>query len=140
MENIKFKEIEHSADIALEVYGLTLDELFTNAMEGLLFLSLDNPASIHEAEKIEKIELIASTYEELMVDFLSEILYMTSEKRLRPVGLKGLKVKNHRLEADIKISGNLEDKDIKQEIKAVTYHELQIKAVGPHKVKIYFDT
>lgn len=135
----KFREIEHSADIAIEVYGKDLSELFENALEGLLFLSLQNREKSEDSRE-KKIELEASSPEELLVDFLNEIIFLINVEDTVPVDGR-VSVKDNKLEAKLEIQKEGTQDNIKQEIKAATYHKLDLKRTGGEfKIEVFFDT
>lgn len=121
-----YEEIEHTADLGIRVYGKTLEELFSNSAWAMMDLVTD--LSEVGEEKALKISIEAEDKESLMVRWLSEILYyITMEK----VVLKGFDVKtigeNH-IEANVKGEDFKEGKHhLTREIKAVTYHNLEIK-------------
>jgi SHS2 domain-containing protein len=141
-EQQKFREIDHSSDIAVEVYGSTLGELFNSAFEGLLFLALDkgNDKSRKKESGKKKIQLEASSPEELLVDFLNEILFLINAENIMIQSGK-VTVKENYLEADLSISRDSAEKYIKQEIKAATYHNLDIiRRRSSFKATVFFDT
>ena len=122
----KYEEIEHTADLAVRVYGKTVEELFQNAAFAMMDLLIDLE-SVKEAKEI-KLVFDAQDKESLIVKWLSEILYYVESEKMV---FKKFKVKfsgeNH-IESDLKGEGfDSKKHDIKREIKAVTYHNLEIK-------------
>ncbi len=73
MTSFRFEEIEHTADLALRVYGRNLKELFANAAYGMFSLM----AELEELEPTIKreISLESLDYEALLIDWLNELLY-----------------------------------------------------------------
>lgn len=140
MYNYKF--IEHTADIAVELEASTIDELFICAADAWKHTLCDDKTIASEESK--KIELQADSLEELLVNFLSEINYLFLTKKWFCVSMSILTV----LQNDtFKVAAELEGSDIanlsiqfKEEIKAVTYHQLKIeKQSGKYTTRIIFD-
>lgn len=70
----RFEEIEHTADIAIRVWGRNLAELFANAAYGMacqLTDAEDVPLTVEVA-----VELEAEDVEMLLVSWLNELLYL----------------------------------------------------------------
>ena len=87
------------------------------------------------------IELEAPDLEQLLVDWLSDLLFLNSAKNLVFGFFKvDLDEKNCKLSA--KVFGekfNLSKHNIGAEIKAVTYHMLEVKKKKPFYVQVLFD-
>ena len=87
------------------------------------------------------IELEAPDLEQLLVDWLSELLFLNSAKNLVFGFFKiDLDEKNKKLTA--KVFGqkfDLSKHKIGAEIKAVTYHMLKVKKKKPYHVQVLFD-
>jgi len=138
-----FKFIDHTADIAIEVSGSTYEELFNAAVEGWKETSIE--PSVETGGLIEKIiKLEEDSPEVLLVSFLQEMNYNFLSKKIFPAEIKGLRIykKDNRLELKCKILfRNISQKDfIKTEIKAVTFHQLDIKKTGNvYRTIIVFD-
>ena len=118
----KFEEIEHTADLALMVYGRDVKELFANAAQGMFALmaepSLEGPACQRE------ISLEAPDYESLLVDWLNELIYLHEVEgetyyQFAIETLSPAKLKAH-------VTGG-STKSKTKAIKAATFHELAIK-------------
>lgn len=128
----KFIFIDHTADIAVKIFGKDLTELFLNAHSALLKVLTDNIKNKSNSSK--QIKLTANSAEELLVDFLSEINFYLSTRNKLAVKINSLKIdlyeNNFYLDCNcefinIKKSGTI----IKLEIKAVTYHNLKIEKI-----------
>lgn len=121
----KWKLLDHTADIRIEVYGETLEELFLNAAEGLSKL-LTGTIKVSDSQ-IEKILALESdSFDNLLVDWLREILFLFNSERfiLRKASLKI--VEDFLLESTL--FGSILDQSLELEdgleIKGVTYHGL----------------
>jgi SHS2 domain-containing protein len=129
-----FLELAHTADWALKVWGPDLARLLTEAAQGMYALM--------EVELSQKqpvvipLEMKADDSESLLVSFLSELLYLGEDQ--------GLAFDRFKLDVqDFKLSGMLYGNLVesqRKEIKAVTYHELEIIHTGDHyEATIVFD-
>jgi SHS2 domain-containing protein len=69
----RFEEIEHTADLAIRVYGRDVKELFANAAYGM-FALMAEPSKETTCER--EVSLEATDYESLLVDWLNELIYL----------------------------------------------------------------
>lgn len=134
-----YEIIEHTADIGVKAYGNTLSEAFSHAAQGMFDIITDT--SQIESKGTYRIELSAETLEELLVDWLGELLFLQGARNL-VFGDFNVTVdeKNSKLSANV--SGEELDSEkhtIGTEIKAVTYHMLEIHREEPFFVKVLFD-
>ncbi len=124
----KWKLLDHPADIRIEVYGKTLEELFLNAAEGLSQLSTGSiKVSGSQIEKTLALE--SDSFDDLLVDWLREILFLFNSERfiLRKASLKiseGISLESKLFGSILDPSLELEDG---LEIKGVTYHGLLLE-------------
>ncbi len=131
--NLKFVEVNHTADIQIIVYGRSLEELFLHAGEGLYHI-IGAQASRQLCEQ-KKIELIEDDLETLLVVYLEELLFLADQK-LMVVNPK-LGINNTTLSGELPLA-ILEKMSI--EVKAVTYHEMKVSyRGGTYQTKITFD-
>jgi SHS2 domain-containing protein len=116
-----FLEIEHSADWQLEVWGPDLLALFEQAGRGMSSLA---GIRLQEGRRqVRSFEIEADDSESLLVGFLSEILFFVENERL------GFDVFHLALDGG-RLTARLEGAAlaaIEKEIKAVTWHGLQIR-------------
>jgi SHS2 domain-containing protein len=134
-----YEIFDHTADIGLIVFGKDLGSLFANAGEG--FFDLITDLSVVRARVERRIELRGEAIERLMVDWLTELLYLhevesllLKEFNVKFVGEDGLKavVRGEPFEEGTHV--------IKTEIKAVTYHQIQVQeGEGEWKARVIFD-
>lgn len=116
-----FEEVDHTADIALKVWGEDFYSLLRQAAWGMYALM---GAVKHRNSEIEQQFFVPQgSLETKLVDFLSEILYLCEDKGYlfdtfeffqRNVGL-GVKAKGFPVNS------------IDRTIKAVTFHNLEVK-------------
>lgn len=118
----KYEVLEHKADLKIRVFGETKKELFESAMLGMF------EAAKYETEAdsrllITKIKISSLDLPSLLVDFLSEILYLTETKKEVYKKLKFQKFSQREIDAEL-IGQKLKRMGV--HIKAVTYHNLNI--------------
>jgi len=123
-----YKFVDHTADIAVEIIGSSLDELFTAGAEAWL-VSVVGELNIEDDDSME-LELSASSKEELLVTFLNELNYLLITKKWICSSIQSIKifddVDSCELSAELKGAKLKDDIQLKQEIKSVTYHQLEI--------------
>ena len=137
-----YKFIDHTADIACEVLGDTLEELFTASVAAWRS-SVVEEATYCERE-IKKFKLKASSKEQLLVDFISEINYYLFTRNWLFNFVLDLEImqKNDTWILSTEIEGMpvSQDVEIKQEIKAITFHQMNIeKRENKYYTLIVFD-
>ena len=130
----KFRHIEHTADIGIELRGGTREELFEAAAEAVAeLLSDENPTR----RETREISLEGADLESLLVDFLNELIFLASERGWL-AGSAGVKLIPGGLRAVLK-GGELPS-GISNEIKAATYHRMNIrKEKGQWLTEVLFD-
>ena len=74
----KYEILEHKADLKIKAFGKTKEELFENGMIGM-FESAKYESRGKEIKR--KIKVSSPDLHSLLVDFLSEILYLTETKK-----------------------------------------------------------
>ena len=124
----KFLEDVAIADIAYEAYGKDLNELFENAALAIFELSAD-VETIDAVKKVE-FELQHEKLDNLLYDFLSEILFLKDSKymvfKYAHVTIK--EGKENKLKAILEGDKiNPEVQHLENDIKAVTMHMFKIE-------------
>ncbi len=146
MEFIKklgFKVIDHKADVSIEIKGRSIKELFIEGLKGLCKIVFE-----FKKEKIKtkernfvKIEIEGIDLEDLLVRWLNEFIFYIFSKKLIPLRVKSLKIKDNKLLAEVYMS-HFDPEKIKPslELKAATYHGIKIESKnGVFITKIVFD-
>jgi SHS2 domain-containing protein len=122
----RFEILDHTADIGLIVYGEDLKTLFENAGQGFFHLITDLRKVRRRVER--RIEIRGEALERLMVDWLSELLYLHDVETLLFKGFKIESVGEEGLKARVKGEPFQEGvHTIKTEVKAVTYHQIEVR-------------
>lgn len=136
-----YEFIGHTADIRMLVEGETLAELFEAAFLGMAAL-LGGETCINSNEKecliSREIALSSANATTLLVDFLSEVLTASYEERAIFCEVEFLEITENAVKAKIRGKKILA---FKEDIKAVTYHEAEVKqnAKGYWETMIIFD-
>jgi SHS2 domain-containing protein len=120
---MRYRTLEHTADAMVEVFGDTLNERFANAAYAMF-------DQITDVSKVEprgemKIVLKAENREQLLVDFLQELLFIHDTEDL-VFGEFEVKTDGKELEAHVKGEKFDERKHPKRSVvKGITYHRLE---------------
>jgi SHS2 domain-containing protein len=120
-----FRILEHPADMGLEVWGPNLIEVFRLAALGLTSIIVD-PATVGDRERCT-VSIKGSDIENLLVRWLSEILYVYDGERFLVCDVEIKSLHDSALEATLK--GEKSDTgghQFRVDVKAVTYHQLRI--------------
>ena len=128
MPKYKFLEDVAIADIAYEAYGKSLNELFENAAFVIFELSA-NLKTVDSRKKLE-IRLEHEKIENLLYDFLSEILFLKDSKYIvfKKVKVSINEGKINKLMAVLEGDTiNPEKQQLENDIKAVTMHMFEVK-------------
>ena len=135
----RFEILDHTADIGVIVYGENLKALFENAGRAFFHLITDLRKVRRRIEK--KIVLEGESLERLMVDWLSELLYLHDVENLLFKEFKVVSVGEDGLKAIAKGEPFQEGVHaIKTGVKAVTYHQLEVrKKNGGWRAQVIFD-
>jgi SHS2 domain-containing protein len=135
----RFEILDHTADIGVIVYGESLKALFENAGEVFFHLITDLRKVRRRIER--RIDIGGESLDRLMVDWLSELLYLHDVENLLFKGFKVESVGEGGLKAVVKGETFQEGLHmIKTEVKAVTYHQIEVrKKNGGWRAQIIFD-
>jgi len=132
-----YEILEHPADIRLKVKATSLEEIFEGALKGMAEILALKENFLNE--KIEKeIKVNSLDLNSLLVDFLSEVLTLTDINDSVFNEIEIVSLKENEIIAKIK---GFKIKEFKEEIKAVTYHNLEIKKneKNEYEVEVLFD-
>jgi SHS2 domain-containing protein len=122
-----FKYLEHTADAEFVAYGKTPDEAFANAARAMFGLVVD--FSRVRPGEFREISLTSGTLEDLLFDWLSELLYINEVDRLIFSKFEVTITKNEEYRLNAKAYGETisPKHEIFLHIKAVTYHDLRVE-------------
>lgn len=123
-----FKFVDHTADIAVDLEGGSMEELFSAAAE-VFKLSVTDYNCSQTSDSID-LELAGNSAEELLVNFLNEINFYLTAKKWLCCNIASIKIFNYKStwELSAELIGIKINSDIilNQEIKSVTYHQMEI--------------
>ncbi len=133
-----FEILDHTADVGIIAYGVDLSQAFANAARGLFSLI----AELDDVEEVlyRDIELAAGDVESLLVGWLNELVYHFDTE--------GIIFKRFDIsqldDTHLKARGYGEKADsskhtLKREVKAATYHMLEVVKNNGCRVQVLFD-
>ncbi len=135
----KFEFIGHTADVGIRVWASTLPELFSNAAYAMFSIIVDLDSV---EEKVSRsIEVKSQNYEELLVEWLRELLYISSVKdhlfkRFDIEKLEDTCLKSTCWGEAIDFARH----ELRTEVKTVTYHQLYVKkSLQGWEAQVVFD-
>jgi SHS2 domain-containing protein len=136
---MKYRLIDHTADFGIHVSGTDSKDLFANAAQALFDVitdidSLTGQNSCH-------MEVSGEDWADLMVNWLREMLYLWNGREMLVKSVQILSLTENKIFARIYFDVYMPDRHIiKTEIKAVTYHQIQVKSSpSGWKAQIIFD-
>jgi len=129
-----FEYGEHPADVLIIAYGCSIDEAFINAAYGFANFMYDT--SKVEPKKLIEIEVRGADLEQLLFNWIDELLYRLDAEKFAISKIEFLKIerKNDEYVLYAKIYGD--EYDEKKHgfkgtiIKAMTYHMMEIKKLN----------
>lgn len=148
---LNYRILEHKSDLAIWAKGKNLVDLFTNLAYGMYQamigkrienckLQISNCTRLVDGEprrKLQNFSVEGETKEDLLVNFLNELIFFTDKNKLAIGALKIEKISSRALSAKISATPLFRPK---LEIKAATYHDLKIKKVDNHfETTVLFD-
>jgi riboflavin kinase/FMN adenylyltransferase len=120
----RYREVEHTADRALSVWGQTLPALFMGAAQGMYSLMSDLDREGLVATEWRTISLEGLDRESLLVDWLNELLYLAESEDLLLLKFEIDSLTETALEGRV---GGVPADETVVDIKAATYHQLEVK-------------
>jgi len=129
----KYEYLEHTADIKFIAYGKALEEVFENAALAMFNVMIDTEKVSGETER--EIFLKSPDLESLLVDWLSELLYLfeVDEIVFRKFRVEEIREEKGEYSITARALGEKfypESHPFETEIKAVTYNQLEIRKVA----------
>jgi SHS2 domain-containing protein len=122
---LRYRLLDHTSDIKVEIYGADLAELFTNAATCLFDLTLDL-AEVRETQFVP-VSLQSADLSELFLDWLRELLFLFSTRSLAIRRVEIGSIEPTRIKATV--FGEEFDQErhgLKVEVKTPTYHQYRI--------------
>ena len=137
----RYRILPHTADGKFQAFGRTLEEAFGNAALAMASLMWD-------WEKVGRrvrhfIHVKAIDREQLLVKFLSEIIFLFGTKSFLLGRVEGLRIRPEfsglSLEALLEGEVLSDAHELHGDVKAVTYHDLKIEACDGFTVQVVVD-
>jgi riboflavin kinase/FMN adenylyltransferase len=123
----RYREVEHTADRALWIWGRSLPDLFVGAARGMYSLMGDLGDEGLVATEWRTVSLEGLDRESLLVEWLNELLFLAEVEELLFVRFEIDALTDTTLEAR---AGGVPAEETKADIKAATYHDLELKEEG----------
>jgi SHS2 domain-containing protein len=131
--------LEHPSDLGIEARGKSISEAFSAAAEGLISVICD-PSTI-KVTAWRDVAVTADDREQLCVRWLSEILYLYDGEGFLPRVFEIDAISDVSLAA--RIGGESFDQTrhiARQDVKAVTYHQLEVRSTPEETIiKVFLD-
>jgi SHS2 domain-containing protein len=121
----KFRFIDHTGDLGIEVFGESLPSLFQHAGEAFTDIITDGK-KIRSRESRD-ISLHADRIEDLLIRWLNEFIYLFDTEGFLPKTFDIASIEDCHIEA--RVQGELYDEGrhpIRTTVKGATYHQLQV--------------
>ncbi len=126
-----YEPLSHTGDLGMVAYGQDLPELFAHAAWAMFDLMSD--ATTIRPQQTVTLSVSATDVEDLLVRWLSELLYLYDTQRLLCCCFTFATLEPTHLTATV--AGEPLDPErhpIDTEIKAVTYHQIAVEQVAGH--------
>jgi len=123
----KYNLIDHTADFGIHVFGSDSKELFANAAWAMF----DIITEIDQLKGLDSCNIEVSGYDwpDLMVNWLREVLYLWNGRELLVKSFHIISLSENNLSVRVNFDPFNSDRHIiKTEIKAVTYHQIQVNS------------
>ncbi len=134
-----FHILEHPADMGIEASGADLSEAFRQAAFGLVSIVVD-PSTLQPSVEKE-ISIEGSDAENLLVQWLSEILYLYDGEDYLVSDIQVVELSPKKLRA--RLYGEFVDEGkhrLRMDVKAITYHQLSVgQGPGGSTVRVFLD-
>lgn len=121
---MKFKFLEHTADIKFKAFGKDIEEVFNNSALALKEIICGKMRIEKKKEKTIKIK--GRDFESLLYNFLEQIIYLLDADNFLISKIKEIKIKNFGLKAVI-AGDKASNYKFTNNVKAVTYNEMFVK-------------
>jgi len=133
-----YKILEHTADIGFEAFGKSRDEVIATAVTALVSIITD-PDKI-DTKKNYKIEVTGDDWEQLLVRFLNEVLYIIDGESFLPAKAEVQTGAHHIIQATLYGEKRNESHDVRTDVKAITYHQLVFKKTeAGYSIRVFVD-
>lgn len=131
--------LDHTADLGIRIWGTDLKKLFETS--GMALMDLLICGESHQRALPKRISLAGVDWADLMVRWLGEILYLLVGEDHVVTSFCNVDVRPYFLEAVLEtVPFDPELHEILNEIKAVTYHQIEVAEKGNRwEAQVIFD-
>ena len=138
----KFRFLEGAtADILFDAFGETLEECFSNAGKAVFEVMSDT--SIVKPDEREEFEITSKDEKSLLFDFLNELIYLSD---CRKMFFSSFNLKITRTDSGLSLKAvcfgekiNPKRHELRTEVKACTYHSMDVKKNGKWRARVLLD-
>ena len=120
----KFEIIDIAGDIGIKAHGNNKKEAFANVGLGLYEIMTGSVVKDNSEEIV--IDMFSNDYEELLVDYLNELIFNFENEGFAGSEIKVLEISDTRLKAVIKGTFIDEEDKLGTAITAATFHNIKI--------------
>jgi len=133
-----YKYSEHTADVRLQVEANNLEDLFCISIQGMANLIKKDFCKSNAISNLkEELEIKSPDLSTLLIDLMSEVLTLTQINKAIYCKLEIQELENNKIKCFVYGS---KVKNFDKDIKAVTYHEAEIKSENNiYKTTVVFD-
>jgi len=142
VERPSYKEIEHTADVGLELTAPDLASAFERAAAGMFDMISDLDGIESEWRREVRVAGRDDDLENLLIRWLSELIFLHESEHVLLSTFDVRRIDGNLLEAVV-VGEGIDPKRhaLKVEIKAATYHDLVIRETpSGWRVRVIFDT
>jgi SHS2 domain-containing protein len=127
---MKYKFLEHTADVKFLAEGKTIEECFKAAALALKETIIKEKIEIKKGEK-QKFQIEGKDYESLLYNFLEEFLFLLDAEDFLFSDIKKIEIKKNKEKGYILKAEVLGDKASRyiftNDVKAITYNDIFVK-------------
>lgn len=136
----RFEILEHTADVGLSAEGEDLPDLFITATEALASIAGVWRPDDGESREAVPVELEAHDVGALLVDWLSEVIFLHDSRGMAVGGVSLSAVTERRAAGTLVLVPLPEGPGEGTQVKAVTYHRLRVEPTEEGWVaEVYLD-
>ena len=140
-ETVDYELFDHTADMGVRAKGDEVSTVFKNTALGMYEIIFLNGTPKVSSKGEYQIKLKCSDLEQLLVDWLNELLFIFSTEKIIFSGFE-ITIDSEDFSLDAKVYGEQVADSVllaTREIKAVTYHMLEIKKNDQWNTQVIFD-
>ncbi len=140
MTDIRFKYLDHTADVKFQAFGKDLEEAFSNVILATTNVLTDVDKIFGKIEK--NIEIKAKTKESLLFDLVNDLIFLLDTDFFITAKVENLKITkiNDEFQLTAKLLGdNCNNYNLTGDIKAPTYNFMFIKEEDTTTIQMVLD-